>query len=212
MSAGLTRDVVVQAAEAVAERVGVEATSLRAVAVELGVTPAALYNHVSGRDELVDAIADAFVRRILDRRLPADPLDRARALVRHLHEAGIAQPGLLGIMIGHVPETADTAQLTYTEVLLQSLVEAGATEEEAHFLYRMLVSLVAGSTLAHANLASPMTPPLDERLRRLVATEGHPLTVRYATTGQVLGTPRGIEEQVEFVLRDLMARQARRQT
>ena len=56
MSAGLTREVVVQAAEAVAERVGVEATSIRAVAVELGVTPTALYTHVSGRDELPSAL------------------------------------------------------------------------------------------------------------------------------------------------------------
>lgn len=203
MSAGLTREAVVQAAEAVALRVGVDNTSLRAVAGELGVSPTALYHHVSGRDELVDAIADAFVRRILERELPAEPLERVRALVRHLHEAGTSQPGLLGIMIGHVPRDPASAQVTYTEVMLQALVAAGATEVQAQFMYRMLMSLVAGSTLAHANLGSDLTPSLDARLRTIVAAGLHPMTIRYVSSGQVLGTARGIEEQVDFVLQPL---------
>jgi len=206
MSAGLTREAVVQAAESVALRVGVDNTSLRAVASELGVSPTALYHHVSGRDELVDAIADAFVRRILERELPSEPLERVRALVRHLHEAGTEQPGLLGIIIGHVPDDPAGAQITYTEVMLQSLVAAGATETEAHFSYRMLMSLVAGSTLAHANLGSDLTPSLEVRLRTIVDADLHPLTTRYVKTGQVLGTARGIEEQMDFVLQPLSSR------
>jgi DNA-binding transcriptional regulator YhcF (GntR family) len=55
---GLTRKRVLRAAIAIADREGLEAVSMRRLAVELGVGPMSLYRHVAGKDELVAQLAD----------------------------------------------------------------------------------------------------------------------------------------------------------
>lgn len=55
---GLTVDAIVAAGIAVADAVGVAATSMRAVADRLGVTAMALYRYVPGKEELVDLMYD----------------------------------------------------------------------------------------------------------------------------------------------------------
>ncbi|MDO5494665.1 MAG: TetR family transcriptional regulator [bacterium] len=58
----LTREDVVRGAMAVLGEEGHGALSMRRVARELGVSPMALYNHVENRADLVDAIAESFLR------------------------------------------------------------------------------------------------------------------------------------------------------
>lgn len=58
----LTREDVVRGAMAVLGEEGHAALSMRRVARELGVSPMALYNHVENRADLVDAIAESFLR------------------------------------------------------------------------------------------------------------------------------------------------------
>lgn len=58
----LTRDAVVRGAMAVLGEEGHEALSMRRLARQLGVSPMALYNHVENRADLVDAIAESFLR------------------------------------------------------------------------------------------------------------------------------------------------------
>jgi len=56
--AGLTRTAVLAAARTLLERDGGGALSVRAVARELGVAPNALYSHLDGHADLVDAVLD----------------------------------------------------------------------------------------------------------------------------------------------------------
>lgn len=56
--ARVSRAKVVDAAVAIADRDGLDAVSMRAVATALGVAPMTLYTHVPGRAELVDAMID----------------------------------------------------------------------------------------------------------------------------------------------------------
>ena len=109
----LTRDVILDAAEAVA-REGFDALTMRAVAARLGAAPMALYNHFATKDELVDALLD----RVLGRFSPAPPTDDwladlgafARAHRRLLadHPWAVAQlfsrpsPGLGAVRIGEL--------------------------------------------------------------------------------------------------------------
>nr|NLD41342.1 TetR family transcriptional regulator [Actinomycetales bacterium] len=58
----LSREDVVRAAMAVLGEEGHGALSMRRVARKLGVSPMALYNHVENRADLVDAIAESFLR------------------------------------------------------------------------------------------------------------------------------------------------------
>lgn len=56
--AGLSRERVVEAAAAVADRGGLGALSMRSVGKELGVEAMSLYHHVDGKEALLDALAD----------------------------------------------------------------------------------------------------------------------------------------------------------
>jgi AcrR family transcriptional regulator len=87
----LTRDRILRAAVALADRGGVESLSMRKVAQELDVVPMALYRHVANKDEMLDGMVDVVVGEIdppetgvdwktaIRRRI----LSARRALLRH---------------------------------------------------------------------------------------------------------------------------------
>ncbi|MDN3460104.1 TetR/AcrR family transcriptional regulator [Rhodococcus sp. APC 3903] len=201
-SAGLSRESIIAAGGRVAEQEGFAGLSLRLVAHELGVTPASLYNHLANKEELVDAVADSFIRELLESPLPTTPKDRIRELVMRLHRAGLDHPGMLSNIIGHIPEQPGSAQMIYSELILSALVETGASEQQAHLLYSILVSLVVGTSVAAVNLRAPSQRSVDDRLGDYIADSRIPLTSRY------LKRPQGSQwsdfrARVDFVLRDL---------
>lgn len=58
--ADLSRAAIVERALAVADEEGLGAVTIRRIAQEFGVTPMALYWHVSNKDELLEAMGDSF--------------------------------------------------------------------------------------------------------------------------------------------------------
>jgi AcrR family transcriptional regulator len=60
----LSKERVLRAAVAVADRAGVEGLSMRKVAQELDVVPMALYRHVSSKDEMLDGMLELVVGEI----------------------------------------------------------------------------------------------------------------------------------------------------
>jgi TetR/AcrR family transcriptional regulator, tetracycline repressor protein len=62
--AGLTREAVLEAARQIADSQGLEKLSMRALAAELGVAPNAIYSHVAGKGELLDALLDSLLGEI----------------------------------------------------------------------------------------------------------------------------------------------------
>lgn len=71
---GLTREDVVRVAIALTAREGLDAVTLRAVALELGVRPPSLYHHLpGGLDELREQVVDTLVADI-EGELDAEPL------------------------------------------------------------------------------------------------------------------------------------------
>ena len=60
----LSRDRVLQAAVALADRAGIEAVSMRKLAEELGVVPMAPYKHVASKEELLDGMVDIVIGEI----------------------------------------------------------------------------------------------------------------------------------------------------
>jgi AcrR family transcriptional regulator len=60
----LNRDRVLQAAVALADKVGIEAFSMRRLAQELNVVPMALYKYLSNKEELLDAMVEVIVGEI----------------------------------------------------------------------------------------------------------------------------------------------------
>jgi AcrR family transcriptional regulator len=60
----LSRDRVMRAAVALADKAGIEALSMRKLAEVLGVVPMALYKHVANKEELLDGMIDVVVGEI----------------------------------------------------------------------------------------------------------------------------------------------------
>lgn len=87
----LTRERVLRAAVALADRGGVESLSMRKLAQELGVVPMALYKHVANKDEMLDGMVDIVVGEIdppvgdadWKRAVRERILSARRALLRH---------------------------------------------------------------------------------------------------------------------------------
>jgi AcrR family transcriptional regulator len=89
--APLSRERVLRAAVALADEGGVDALSMRKLALELGVVPMAPYEHVSNKDELLDGMVDVVVGEVDPPPSGADwktairqrVLSARRALLRH---------------------------------------------------------------------------------------------------------------------------------
>jgi AcrR family transcriptional regulator len=95
----LSRQRVLDAAVALADEGGVDALSMRRLALELGVVPMALYKHVANKDELLDGMIDVLMGEIEPTPLDVDwktalrgrVLSARRALLRHRWAATVIE-------------------------------------------------------------------------------------------------------------------------
>ncbi|MGO1510695.1 MAG: TetR/AcrR family transcriptional regulator [Actinomycetaceae bacterium] len=130
----LTGDVIAARALEIAGAEGFAAVTMQRLADELGVTPRALYNHVDGRQEIVDRVAALLVRSIPPPRL--DP-QRWRPSLRRAYEEGRAAyraaPRALLISLEETLTSAevDPGRIAITEEMLQFFVDIGLTLPEA---------------------------------------------------------------------------------
>ncbi|MEV6560920.1 TetR family transcriptional regulator [Nocardia sp. NPDC051756] len=141
----LTRAGIVEATLTVIDGEGVGAVGMRAVARVLGVDPKSLYNHVDGKDGLLDAVAEHLLGSIelptrsgdlrIDLRAIADAF-RQRAL-RHPSAAALVLTRQLGSVEGLLP----------TQAVLEVLRSAGCDPEQAVHLLRTVLATLVGTLL-----------------------------------------------------------------
>ena len=165
---GVTRDMVTIAAAQLLDEVGLERLSMRRVALHLGVSPMALYNHVRSKDDLLALLADHLRSQVrVDARLP--PREQLVDLLIQLRDLGAQHPALL--------EPADdpvTSQhATELAVLqLRLLQELGLAPHQVRAAYQSLVLLVAGGSLVwRARAQRPDSAPRLKDLARATAGE-----------------------------------------
>ncbi|QCR18984.1 TetR/AcrR family transcriptional regulator [Agrococcus sp. SGAir0287] len=93
-----TTDAVVEAAIALADRDGIDAVTMRALAAAAGVTGTAVYTHVPSRDDLLVLMVDAVrANRSHPSLAGATWRDRVRALAEHHRAEHLAHPWLLDV-------------------------------------------------------------------------------------------------------------------
>ena len=142
----LTREQVVTAAIALADRDGIGSISMRRLAQELGVEAMSLYTHVRSKDDLLDGMVDAVISMIpVD--ADADAADWRTSLRRMALSAR-------GVMLRHpwAPRTIETraapgpAGIAYVNAVLGILREGGFSIAQAHHALHILGSQVLGFT------------------------------------------------------------------
>jgi AcrR family transcriptional regulator len=141
----LNRSAVIAGARDLIERHGFSAFSLRALATALGVRPAALYNHVRDRDDLLDAVADAFVAT-LD--LPAPDVawpEWVRIAAQRIRRHLVVHPHLTDVVLAR-PRSGPASPALLGQ-FIGCLVRAGVAAPVAHVAWHALIDALVGSVL-----------------------------------------------------------------
>lgn len=108
----LDRARIVAAARALVAEAGLDALSLRRLATRLGVTAPALYAHVSGKQDLLAAVAEVELERLadrfeqVDRAHRDDPRARIRGHLRAYVDHARDEPELFATLFLFPPELA----------------------------------------------------------------------------------------------------------
>jgi AcrR family transcriptional regulator len=146
----LTRERVLAAAVALADRGGIGSLSMRKLAQELGVEAMSLYHHVANKDDILDGLVDVVFGEI---DLPTGeegwrPAMRRRAI--SAREALRRHPWATGLMESR--PTPGAANLRHHDAVLGVLRGAGFSVELAAHAYSLLDSYIYGFALQEASL------------------------------------------------------------
>jgi len=183
--ARLNRDKVVGSAIALADASGIESLSMRKLGGELGVEAMSLYNHVSNKGDLTDAMIDGVFAEI---DLPSGGTDW-RTAMRHraisVRKVLARHPWATGLMESRT--TPGPATLRHHDAVLGILREAGFSIVLAAQASSVLDSYIYGFVLQERNL--PATSMGSTKLAQVILA-------RLATQDY----PHGAEMTVEHVL------------
>jgi AcrR family transcriptional regulator len=142
----LSREIIARAALQVVDEHGSDGLTMRALADRLGVKAASLYNHMAGKDELIDAIAE-----LVNEEIGLAPLDAADWRVgladyaRGYRAVFLRHPNTIALLARRRVE-AERQLLTY-DALLAALGRAGLAPADAAEAAAALDYLVLGSAL-----------------------------------------------------------------
>lgn len=148
------------------DTVGVSAVSMRGVAKILGVDAKSLYNHVEGKDGLLDAVAEHILGTITIPQRTGDTRADLRAIAHAFRASTLAHPEAATLILTR--QLSSPASLAPTEAVLQVLDIAGFAPEESVPLLRMLVATLTGTLLRELQ-AGPAFGSADGIADRLAA-------------------------------------------
>jgi AcrR family transcriptional regulator len=196
--AGLSRDRILDAALAMADRDGLEKLSMRRLGEELGVDAMTVYHHVPNKDALLDGL----VERVLTEAVPEElhgPWPQAlRSYAWALRAALLRHPGALPLAVTRPATTPAT--LRVGERGLELLREAGFPLGRALDMVNTLSVFVVGHTLAEVR-GSPTEGPGSAAWVAGLDPADFPLLVQAAREGA--GTSD--EERFRFAVEALLS-------
>lgn len=141
----LSKDIIVDATLEVIDAEGVRGVNMRAVARVLGVDPKSLYNHVDGKEDLLDSVAEALLAA-LD--LPEPEGDLAidlRSLAHAFRDRALAHPEAASLVLTR--QLSSLEGLAPVEAVLRVLRGAGFGAEESVQLLRAVLATLIGTLL-----------------------------------------------------------------
>ena len=138
---------------------GASAVSMRAVGRVLGVDAKSLYNHVDGKDDLLDAVTEYVLGTI---RLPArtgDPETDLKGIARAFRERTLDHPEAAALVLTR--QLGSVQALAPPEQVLEILHELGVPPTDAVHMLRAMLALLMGVLLREAD-AGPTFGSSDE--------------------------------------------------
>ena len=154
----LTRDRVVAEALAIISAHGAATLSMRSLATRLGVVPAALYRHVTSKNQLYDLILDGVLAEVDCRADPALPwTGQVTALAQRLRTVLEDHPGIAALLKARDPISPHS--LALAEAFLAPFRAAGLPEGQAVLAFRLIYDYTLGFAL------SDRTSPGEQRIQ-----------------------------------------------
>ena len=195
--AGLSRQVVADAALDLVDEVGLHGFSMRTLAARLGVSPMALYNHVTSRAELLGLVVDRLGEE-MQSRAPAGGtgLERVPPIARSIRSTYLGHPA--AIVLVQTTTSTSAAALGPVEDALAAFVEAGMDLRRARSAWVGLIALVTGHVSYELNghftepVSADSVPGGLTHLREVVqlAPLDHEEAFEEALTAFLSGLPR----------------------
>ena len=148
--APLSRERVLRAAVAFADRSGIASLSMRKLGQELGVEAMSLYNHVANKDDILDGMIDVVFSEI---ELPPDDVDWKTAMRRRaisVREALSRHHWATQLMESR--SNPGPANLRHHDAVLGSLRHAGFSMAMAAHAYSLLDAYIYGFAMTETNL------------------------------------------------------------
>ncbi|HEY6957776.1 MAG TPA: TetR/AcrR family transcriptional regulator [Candidatus Limnocylindria bacterium] len=144
VSTQLTRERVLRAAIRVADREGVDALSMRRLGRELRVEAMSLYNHVRGKDDLLDGIVDLLVKEIGSQPSAGDWRERIRARCIAARERMRRHPWAARLLTSRTRMSETLWE--FWDSLIGIFQEAGFSDELTHHAVHLLGARLFGLT------------------------------------------------------------------
>jgi AcrR family transcriptional regulator len=144
----IDRPAVLAASVQVADEQGLAAVTMQAVADRLGVTPMALYRHVTNKADLLDGVVESI---LLEVPLPDPHLpwpDRLSALARGTRAAARRHPEIFPLLLRRAAVTPGARRTR--DVVYDALREAGLAEDDVVQMERLLATAVLGFAASEA--------------------------------------------------------------
>jgi AcrR family transcriptional regulator len=155
----LTRTAVLAAAHDLLAEQGLEALTMRALARRLDVAPNALYSHVPGKTELVDALLDDRLSLVEEPSADApDPVGAVAALMTSTYEVLLTRPDLVPLYLARQGSRGPNA--VRLGVVMDALLRRTGLADEAVPPARraLIVHAIGGAAFAGAD--GPIPPEL----------------------------------------------------
>lgn len=170
---GLSRDRVIEAAAAVADRSGLAGVTMRSVGAELGVEAMSLYHHVRGKDDLIDGLADWVFALIAVPRPGGEWRSEMVLRAASARAALSAHPWGLGMIESR--RAAGDALLRHHDAVLGCLREGGFPVALAAHAFSAIDSYTYGFVLTEVNLPFEPGESADEFVTELsLPTQRYP--------------------------------------
>jgi AcrR family transcriptional regulator len=141
----LSREAITAAAVTLADTQGIEAVSMRALAVELGVGAASLYRYVDRKDELIDLMVDGVMGDDLQFEVGGDWREDLRSLARGLRAMTLRHPWMAVQGAGRRNMGPNTARCY--EQVLSAIDGVGLEIDEMLVMIETLDAFIRGRAL-----------------------------------------------------------------
>ena len=164
----LNRERILLVATAIADEDGVDAVTMRAVASRLGVEAMSLYNHVAGKDDILDGMVDLVIRQV---DLPADVEDWRDAMRRRAisaHQVFGRHPWAPPLLDSR--QSSGPSRLRYYDWVLGTLMSAGFSVDGAGHAFSLLDSYIYGFAIQQSNFSAGGDASPEEMAEAILAS------------------------------------------